>query len=200
MFPSILLHAGGAGGPHWQFPPLHPILVNFTAALIPVSFAFDVLGRVTRKESLRSAGWWTLLAAVIVTPFTAFAGWWWLRTMGEMDHSTMTIHKWLGTSLAVAVVPMVLWRGWLYRRGIPPAWPYLLALLLVVGALVYQGDLGGSMSFGAGADADDAPHPSMPMPMSTPASGPSDGAAPADHRHEHGQTLRPGWTDHLDVS
>ena len=38
---------------------LHPILVNFTAALVPVSVGSDVLGWVFRKQSLRDTGWWT---------------------------------------------------------------------------------------------------------------------------------------------
>lgn len=41
-------------------PPLHPILVNTTAALLPASVLSDVLGVMLRKKSLKSAGWWTL--------------------------------------------------------------------------------------------------------------------------------------------
>src|SRR5438067_802217 len=81
-------------------PPLHPILVNFTAALLPASFLSDLLGVVLRKEALKSAGWWTLLYAATVTPVTAVAGWLWMRSMGDMDHSEMSVHKWLGTALA----------------------------------------------------------------------------------------------------
>lgn len=51
-----------------ELPPLHPILVNFTAALVPASFVSDVLGRFLRRESLRSAAWWMLLYAAIITP------------------------------------------------------------------------------------------------------------------------------------
>ncbi|HUZ07075.1 MAG TPA: hypothetical protein VMV89_06255, partial [Candidatus Paceibacterota bacterium] len=36
---------------------LHPILVNFTAALVPVSVASDFIGRFCKAESLRSTGW-----------------------------------------------------------------------------------------------------------------------------------------------
>jgi hypothetical protein len=32
---------------------VHPILVNFTAALIPVSVVSDILGRILAKETLR---------------------------------------------------------------------------------------------------------------------------------------------------
>jgi uncharacterized membrane protein len=79
---------------------LHPILVNFTAALVPVSVASDFIGRLCKIESLRNTGWWTLFYATVVTPFTAITGW--LFWMGDDNGVTgMTIHKWLGTGLAV---------------------------------------------------------------------------------------------------
>lgn len=196
MFTPTLLHAADASAP-WQLPPLHPVLVNFTAALIPTSFVFDVLGRATRKESLRTAAWWTLLFAAVVTPFTAIAGWLWLRSMADMDHPQMAIHRWLGTGLAVTVVPFALWRGWLYRRGTAPGWRYLLSAVVVLAALVYQGDLGGTMSFGGGgggAAESRAPHDHASLTTS-----PADSN---DHSKSEGsgsQALRPGWNDHIDV-
>src|SRR5690348_13111462 len=82
---------------------LHPILVNFTAALVRVSIASDLLGRFFKAESLRNTGWrtWrTLFYAIIVTPFTAVTGW--LFWMSDDNGVTgMTIHKWLGTGLAI---------------------------------------------------------------------------------------------------
>jgi uncharacterized membrane protein len=130
-----------------SLPPLHPILVNFTAALVPVSLASDLLGRVLRRGSLQAAGWWTLLYAAIITPFTALAGWLWLQSMADMDHPEMAIHRWLGTALAAVLVPLVVWRGWLYRRGSAPSISYLLACAVFVAGLVYQANLGGRMSF-----------------------------------------------------
>jgi hypothetical protein len=40
-----------------------------------------------------------LFYAAVVSPFTALAGWLWLRQMGGMDVPEMAIHKWLGTAL-----------------------------------------------------------------------------------------------------
>ena len=42
---------------------LHPILVNFTSALMPASIASDAAGRIFRKASLHSAAWWMLIYA-----------------------------------------------------------------------------------------------------------------------------------------
>jgi hypothetical protein len=58
----------------------------------------------------------------------------------------MTIHKWLGTSLAV-LVGLVVWRWWFFQSNSWPGLFYLLAALAVVAALVYQGHLGGRQSF-----------------------------------------------------
>ena len=134
----------------WTSKPFHPILVNFTAALLPASFLFDQLAAMSKRESLRAAAWYTLLLAAIVTPLTAAAGWLWLKSMGDMAHWQMPIHKWLGTGAAVLVILYACWRGSLYRRGRAPGLLYALAALVLFGALLYQGELGGSMSFERG--------------------------------------------------
>ena len=141
-------HGGGGGG--GSFPPFHPILVNFTAALIPASFAADLLGAWFRKDGLRATGWWTLLLAAIVTPFTAAIGWLWMNSMGHMDHWQMSYHQWIGVSIAAATLLMVAWRGWLWRHSRGPGWGYGLVAAPLLAALLVQGDLGGSMSFGRG--------------------------------------------------
>ena len=131
---------------------VHPILVNFTAALIPVSVVSDILARVFGKPSLRDTGWWTLCFAAIVTPFTASAGW--LLWTHDYDGVIgMTIHKWLGTSLALLVVGLVLWRWTFFKRTSNPSVIYLLLASVVVGAVFYQGHLGGKQSFGCNSIA-----------------------------------------------
>jgi uncharacterized membrane protein len=133
----------------WSSIPFHPIFVNFTAALIPTSLLFDLLGAWRRSDTLRAAAWYTLLVAAFVTPLTAAAGWLWLHSM-EMGHWQMPIHKWLGTAAAALVVCFAVWRGWLHHTDRRPGWPYALAGLLVLGALIVQGELGSSRSFDRG--------------------------------------------------
>ena len=125
---------------------LHPILVDFTAALVPISLASDVIGRLIKAESLRHTAWWTLFYATLITPFTAIAGWlFWMPD--DKGVSGMTIHKWLGTGLAVLLFVLFVWRWKLRRRAQWATVPYLVFALIFVAALTYQGFLGGNQVF-----------------------------------------------------
>ncbi len=128
---------------------IHPILVNFTAALLPLALLSDILGRIFRRDSLHNTGWWITLYAAVITPLTAAAGWWWKHTAGsDLPANLITVHQWLGTTLAVLFIVLVCWRWSIKRRGNIPGWAYLATELVIVLALVYQGSLGGKMLFG----------------------------------------------------
>lgn len=151
MATHLLILANGAEAP----VPLHAALVNFTAGLLPASVLFDLLARALKRDVLLPVAWWTLLAAAVVTPFTAAAGWWWWWAGGSSpsehsDHWQMPIHQWLGTGLAVALAPVAVWRGRLYKKGERPGWAYAAVAAALLIAVVFQGELGGSMTFGRG--------------------------------------------------
>jgi uncharacterized membrane protein len=135
--------------PPFSWQNIHPILVNFTAALIPVSLCSDTLGRMLGRASLNHTAWWTLLYATAITPFTALAGWFWKRSIeAALPPDVIAIHQWLGISLAGAFIILAVWRGRLHQRGRSPGIAYLLFAAFVAAALIYQGHLGGSMTFG----------------------------------------------------
>ena len=125
---------------------LHPILVNFTAALVPVSLAGDIMERATGDESLGQAAWWTTACAGAITPLTALTGWlFWMKD--DVGVAGMTVHKWLGTALALLVPALLLWRWRFQRRRVRPNVLYLAFALTIIAALVYQGALGGTQVF-----------------------------------------------------
>lgn len=189
MIMELLAH-GADGG--WQPPPLHPILVNFTAALVPASVASDWAGRWLKRESLQSAAWWMMLYAAAITPFTVAAGWWWRIADEHPVIGSMWWHQWIGTSMAVVITALGLWRWRLRRSGRGPGLPYLLTATFALGALIIQADIGGRMSFGkgdaghadGGADAAgrhaQSPHDDGPATQRAP-----DGAAAQDGHDNH---------------
>jgi len=128
---------------------LHPILVNFTAALLPLALFSDLLGRWLKRSSLHSAAAWMVLYAAIITPLTGAAGWWWkIKSAGTLPPELIAVHQWLGTSLALVFIVLAVWRWRLYRKNAVPTLAYLVFALFAVLALVYQGSLGGAMVFG----------------------------------------------------
>ncbi len=125
---------------------LHPILVNFTAALIPVSVASDILGRIRKSESLRHTAWWTLFYATIITPFTAISGWlFWMHD--DNGVTGMTIHKWLGTAMVALLFGLFAWRWNIHKRQQWPTWAYLIASAILAAITGFQGHLGGEQVF-----------------------------------------------------
>jgi len=125
---------------------LHPMLVNFTAALVPVSLASDAIGRFIKSESFRHTAWWTLFYATAITPFTAVTGWlFWMPD--DNGASGMAIHKWLGSGLAVLLFVLFIWRWRLRRQARWATTAYLFVAAIFVVALAYQGHLGGEQVF-----------------------------------------------------
>jgi len=125
---------------------IHPILVNFTAALVPISLGSDLLERMSGKKSLGETGWWTMFYAACVTPLTAATGWlFWMKD--DVGVPGMTIHKWLGTALAALIPFLMLWRWRFYACGRRPNRVYLALGALVFAVLIYQGSLGGAQVF-----------------------------------------------------
>ena len=131
---------------------LHPILVHFTSALFPVSVVSDVFGKITDRYSLTPAAWWMLLYGAAATPFTALAGWMWaneIKRLSEGDPvSMLDVHQWLGTSLLFGFLVMAFWRGWIFVGNRKPGVIYFAFAALIIGALMYQGYLGGKMTMG----------------------------------------------------
>jgi plastocyanin/uncharacterized membrane protein len=144
---------GSAGTLRWSPPrtpdELHPILVNFTAALLPLALLSDILGRIFRRQSFHHAAWWMVFYAALVTPLTAAAGWWWKVTQGSaLPAKLITVHQWLGTTAVALFAVLAIWRWAIHKREASPSFVYLTFTAIVVLALVYQGSLGGRMVFG----------------------------------------------------
>ena len=151
--PQDRSHGAEKASLRWEPPhkpsEIHPILVNFTAALLPLAFLCDVLGLAFRRQSLHHAAFWMVLFDACITPLTAAAGWWWKSAVGaQLPARLITVHEWLGTVAAVMFVALALWRWNIHQRDEAPSTAYMAFALIAVLALVYQGSLGGAMVFG----------------------------------------------------
>ena len=58
----------------YSLETVHPLLVHFPIALFSTGLFFDILARWLNNEELNHAGFWTMLIALISTPFTLFSG------------------------------------------------------------------------------------------------------------------------------
>ena len=134
-------------------PPLHPAFVHFPIALLAFSFIADLLGRLLSKPSLRAAGFWCLIGALIGGALAAVTGYYDFTrdALGETARY-VDFHMDIGFILVGAVVVLTLWRWLAYaRRDVSPGIPYLFAALLVVGLTLFQGWYGGEMVYSQGA-------------------------------------------------
>lgn len=134
-------------------PPLHPAFVHFPIALVVFSFIADLLGRLLNKPSLRSTGFWCLIAALVGGAITAATGYYDFSrdTLGD-TYKYVDFHMDLGFVLVGAVIVLTLWRWLVYaRRDREPGIAYLIGALLVVGLTLFQGWYGGEMVYSQGA-------------------------------------------------
>ena len=129
---------------------IHPILVHFTIALFTTSVVFDIIGYLTKRESLKSAGWWNLLFATIAAVPTIITGLLAESSLPHTDeaHRLMEIHETLGFIVLGTMVILLVWRS--LNRGSLPArltGIFLLLGVIGVGVITTGGYYGGEMVY-----------------------------------------------------
>ena len=135
-------------------PPLQPAFVHFPIALVVFSFITDLLGRLFGWASLRAAGFWCLIGALIFGGIAAVTGYFDFTrdSLGAETARYADFHQDIGYILVGAVVVLTVWRWLVYaRRDISPGYLYLVAALLVMGLTLFQGWYGGEMVYSQGA-------------------------------------------------
>jgi uncharacterized membrane protein len=135
--------------------PLHPILVHFTIALPATAFTFDLFAFLFGVDALIAIGWWTLVAAVLVTVATIVTG---IKSRlrlpveeGEV-RSFLRVHMALGPIFFGLLVAVAIWRGTLWQAGSGVTWWYLGAMAGVTLVMAAQGYLGGELVYRYGAE------------------------------------------------
>lgn len=153
MLLSLLLHGDAAPATGWfgyDAARFHAMLNDFPAALLVVGVLFELAFLVTKRESLRGAGYWALVAGAVGAGLAVLSG---LKAEnsiqhGEAIHEIMKAHQRLGyITLAVFGVIAI----WLVLRDAKMAraerWVLALAGVVGLGVLVATGREGGELVF-----------------------------------------------------
>jgi uncharacterized membrane protein len=134
----------------YDWPRLHAALNDLPAALLLVAVLFDLAGAVTRRPSLRTAGFWTLIAGAVGAVLAVVSG---LQAEehiahGEAVHRVMETHEELALITLGVFVALALWRIVRERRmGSTERAVVLAASLGGVGALFATAVYGGKLVF-----------------------------------------------------
>ena len=134
---------------------VHPAVVHFPIALLPLAIGADLLGRLTRRRSLGETGRHLMPVAALTAAVSALTG---LMAQTGVDvedrpRRTLARHRNMNVALAGLTTAMAAWR---WRRRVPtPA--YLALGLAGIGMLSYSSYLGATMVYRYGMGVDPAP-------------------------------------------
>jgi len=200
MLLSLLLHgdavaAGGLFG--YDMPRLHAVLNDFPPALLVVGTLFQLAYLFTKRESLRSAAYWSLVVGAVTTAAAVFSG---LRAEdaiqhGQAIHEIMETHErfaWITLGFfGVIAVWLVLRDAKMLRKE---RWALAIIGVVGLGFLTATGMEGGELVFdhaagmsteamqaeiqnraGGHEHAPGEEHDDAPMPTATDSA--------ADHQH-----------------
>ena len=174
----LFLHGNGGGGfLGYDLPRLHAVLNDFPVGLLVAAVIFEILFLFTKRDSLRTAAYWTLMAGVIGAGLAVLSG---LGAEdriahGEAVHEIMEEHEELAYITTGIFAVVALWRLW--RERVMSRGERMAALCLALvgsGFLVSTGQHGGEMVFDHAAG------------MKTPALEEEIKSRAMGHKHEEG--------------
>jgi uncharacterized membrane protein len=121
---------------------LHPFIVHFPIAFLPAALFTAIVGR--RRPAFAAPVQFLVVAGGIVAPIAAILGW--LNAIGAEPDPLLTAHRWLGTVIGIAALPLAIWA---WRR---PAQVRSIGMIVVLSitsaAIVVQGWFGGALVHG----------------------------------------------------
>ena len=157
MLLSLLLHGDAVASTGlfgYDAPRLHAVINDFPPALLVAGVLFELGYLFTKRESLRSAAYWSLVVGAVMTGLTIFSG---LRAEeaiqhGQAIHEIMETHErfaWITLGFFGVVAVWRLLRETKMGRG--ERWAAALVGVVGLGFLVATGREGGEMTFDHGA-------------------------------------------------
>jgi uncharacterized membrane protein len=168
----------------WQSAAeLHAALNDLPAALLVMAVLFEILGSALKRETLRTAGFWMLVAGAVGALAAIVSG---LRAEATIEHGNATHmimerHQTLAITTGIVFGLLAGWRV-LRRKQMPSRERSAYLTVAVAGSLLlfYVAHLGGNLVFRYGAG----------VPTATLRSALSDRSAGHEHApgetHDHG--------------
>ncbi len=128
----------------------HAALNDFPSILFLIALAFDLAGEVTKRDSLRAAGFWTLVVGAAGALIALTSG---LIAEDAVEHGgsmhlLMERHETLAISVTVLFVGLAAWRIWRKGQLGPKERPTYLTISAVgVLAVLWTAHLGGTIVY-----------------------------------------------------
>ncbi len=132
---------------------LHPPIVHFAVALTIIGVIFELLGFTLKRESLKHAAFWTFIVGVLAVWGAMFSG---EAAEEAVEHfiegtnveKVFELHEELGKILPWIFTVLGLFRVFLYiKESSKLMIIYLIAAIIGIGLIGYQGRLGGIMVY-----------------------------------------------------
>ena len=132
---------------------IHAALNDLPPALLPLAVLFDLLGAFLKRESLKAAGFWTLMAGVLGTGAAIISGLLAedVTAHGAEAHAIMETHETLAFIVLALFAILAIWR--LVRRGVWNEKEQPIALtagVIGVALIVVTASFGGRLVFDHG--------------------------------------------------
>lgn len=126
----------------------HPVINHLPIGLILLIFLFELVSRSARFRHLKPAIRPVLLLAAISAAVASIAGYM-LSRAGDYEGNLVTLHMWLGISVAVASFTAYFLKVLAESRKLVPLnVAYLSLLTVTLGTLLLAGYHGGSLTYG----------------------------------------------------
>ena len=135
---------------------LHPPVVHFAIALVITSVLFDLFGLILKKESLKNAGFWTLMAGAIAVILAFITGHQAEELVekaieGSQAYKRLEIHETVGTISLIMTLLLASFRILLTKiTDVRLMGIYLIAGFIVMAIIGLQGRIGGKLVYEEG--------------------------------------------------
>jgi uncharacterized membrane protein len=131
---------------------LHPPIVHFAIALTITGVIFEILYLITKKESFKNAGFWTFIFGAVSVVLAALTGHLAEEAVEDIArgvaHDILETHEELGNILAGLFVFLGAFRIFVYiKDNMKLYYLYLVAAIVSVLLIAYQGNLGGKLVY-----------------------------------------------------